>query len=737
MEHQTAPLKLSSRNLLAAAVGIALTSLGSQAMAEAQGKAVQLDSVTVDGKRDKPYKVERSASAKYAVPLLDTPQTITVVPQEVIQDQKALSLREVLSNVSGITFNAGEGGGGSGDSINVRGFSANSNMQIDGLRDSAQNNRTDTFNIEQVEVIKGPNSVFGGAGTTGGTINQITKQPLAERFTRIGAGLGTDSYHRLTLDTNQPLEEVGNGSAFRLNLMAHENDVPDRKQIERQRWGLAPSLALGLSEDTRLTLSYFHQTDDNEPDYGVPAFNGKRVAGVSRDAFFGWRNLDKEEISQNALTIKLEHQFNDDLSLQNLTRYNQVHRDTVISASHIDIDKMPVGKYRPAGPQAYGRDVTGKMWINQTNLTANFDTFGLGHTFVGGLELSRETYDRDVYSYGLKFPAGGYDLASPPGYWSGPTDKGTSSKVETRLIDRALYAFDTIALDEMWDLSLGLRYDWVDGDAENRSLAKGAWTTQGYSSSDERLSSRAGLVFKPTDFGRLYVAWGNSFNPSAENLATSGSGLSEATQKLGPEKNETWELGTKWEVLDRRLGLEAAVFQVDKKNARVTMVDGSTALAGDRRVQGIELAATGKLTEQWNLFANFTYLDSETRKDANTPRGLATVGQALANTPPRSFNLWTTYDLPGNVRVGYGARYVSERNLTSSDDGIKLDAYWLHNAMLGYKASENLDLQLNLNNLFDKDYVERVRTTLGAASRSSAIEYGDARSAVLSATLSF
>ena len=737
MDHQTAASKLSQRNILAAAVGLALAGFGAHAGGETRDKALQLDSVTVDGKREKTYKVERSASAKYAVPLLDAPQTITVVPQEVIQDQKALSLREVLSNVSGITFNAGEGGGGSGDSINIRGFSANANMQIDGLRDSAQNNRTDTFNIEQVEVIKGPSSVFGGMGTTGGTVNQITKQPLAETFTRIGAGLGTDSYHRLTLDTNQQLEGVGNGSAFRLNLMAHENDVPERKQIDRQRWGLAPSLALGLGEDTRLTLSYFHQTDDNQPDYGVPILNGKRVAGVSRDAYFGWRNLDKEEIDSDAFTVKLEHQFNDQLSLQSLTRYSEIKRDTVISAAHVNIDKLPLGKYKPAGPQAYGRDVSSKMWINQTSLTADFDTLGFGHTFVGGLELSRETYDRDVYDYGLEFPDAGFDLASPPGYWSGPTTKGLSSLVETRLIDRALYAFDTIALHEMWDLSLGLRYDWVDGDAENRTLTKGAWTTKGYSSSDERLSSRAGLVFKPVDYGRIYVAYGNSFNPSAENLATSGSGLSEATQKLGPEKNRTWELGTKWELLERRLGLDAAIFRVEKTNARVTMTDGSTALAGDRRVQGVELAATGKLTEQWNLFANFTFLDSEVRKDANTPKGLATVGQALANTPPRSFNLWTTYDLPGDFRIGYGTRYVSERNLTSSNDRIKLDEYWLHNAMLGYKASETLDLQLNLNNLFDKDYVERVRTTLGNAARSSAVEYGDARSAVLSATLSF
>ena len=184
----------------------------------------------------------------------------------------------MLSNVSGITFNAGEGGGGSGDSINIRGFSANSNIQVDGLRDSAQTTRSDTFNIEQVEVIKGPNSVFGGAGTTGGSINVISKTPKDQAFTRLGGSIGTDSYYRMTLDSNQPLEGVGHDSALRINLMGHQNNVAGRDEIDRERYGIAPSLRLGLSEDTRLTLSVFHQKDDNLPDYGVPALDGKKLA---------------------------------------------------------------------------------------------------------------------------------------------------------------------------------------------------------------------------------------------------------------------------------------------------------------------------------------------------------------------------------------------------------------------------------------------------------------------------
>lgn len=729
-------IKASTRQpqrLLATAVGLAVASLAAPVLAEEQG-ALQLDNVTVQGEQDSGYKAESVSSPKYTAPLLDTPQTISVVPQQVIQEQQALSLRQVLSNVSGITFNAGEGGGGSGDSINIRGFSANANMQIDGLRDSSQTNRTDTFNIESVEVIKGPNSVFGGSGTTGGSINQVSKEPRQREFTQIGASLGTDNYKRMTLDTNQTLDGVGTDSAFRLNLMAHENDVPGRDEIDRERWGIAPSLALGLSDATRLTLSYFHQTDDNLPDYGVPARDGKKLAGVDREAYFGWKNLDKDEVQSDAFTVKLEHEFNDSLSLQNLTRYSRIDRDAVVSASHVNTTGVSAGNYKPAGPQAYGRDVTTDMWINQTNLTAYFDTLGLGHTLVTGAEISREDYERITYNHGLAtalYPADGYALANPPGYWSGPVDKTRSADTSTVLDTKALYVFDTIALDPKWDLSLGLRYDWIDGEYQNTALPAG--TVTDLETSDEKLSGRAGLVFKPADNGRIYVAYGTSFNPSAEFLATSGTGVNAENADLSPEKNETWELGTKWELLGGRLQLDGALFRVEKTDAREELADGSYVLAGEQRVQGVELGVTGKVTEQWNVYANYTFLDSETLKSLSDP---SREGQALGNTPPRSFNLWTTYELPAGWTLGYGARYVSERNVTSTDTA-KLDAYWLHNAMVGYQVSKNLDLQLNVNNLFDEDYVERVRQNPGTDARSSAIEFGDARAAILSANYSF
>ena len=727
---------LPQRHLLASTISVAIASSSGFAIAAEGQKALQLDSIKIEAAR-KDSRTEHSASSKYVAPLLDTPQTITVVSPKVIQEQQALSLRQVLSNVSGITFNAGEGGGGSGDSINIRGFSANSNIQIDGLRDSAQTSRTDTFNVEQVEVIKGPNSVFGGAGTTGGSINIISKQPQDQAFTRLGGSIGTDNYYRLTLDTNQPLEGVGDNSAVRLNLMGHQNDVAGREEIDRERWGIAPSLRLGFNESTSLTLSAFHQVDDNLPDYGVPALDGKRLSGVDRDAYFGWKNLDKEKLEQSAFTANFEHDFNDNLRLQNLTRYSRTDRDTIVSASHVNTGGVPAGRYRPAGPQAYGRDAITEMWINQTNLISNFQLAGMRHDLVTGVEISRETLDLKTYNHGLGtslYPGNGYDLGNPPGHWSGPVNKTTSGYTETKLTDKALYLFDSIALHEQWDLNLGLRYDKIEGRANGYTGTH--VQTSSLSSTDEKLSARTGLVYKPTENGRFYIAWGNSFNPSAENLASNGGGLSAATENLAPEKNETWELGTKWELLDKRVELDAALFRVEKTNARETMSDGSTQLAGKQRVQGFELGVTGRVTELWDVFANYTFLDSETLDAANTPAGNDRKGQALGNTPPHSFNLWTTYELPAGWSVGYGARYASKRNVTSSTTA-KLDAFWVHNAMVGYQVNDDLELQLNVNNLFNKDYVERVRQQNGNAARSSAIEYGDARSAIASATYSF
>ncbi|MDN6298405.1 MAG: TonB-dependent siderophore receptor [Halomonas sp.] len=718
----------------ATAAGFAVASASVPAMAQTT-ETTELDSLTVVGEQNTGYKTDTSASDKFVKPLLDTPQTVTTVPEKVIEEQQALSLRQVLSNVSGITFDAGEGGGGSGDKINIRGFSANANMKVDGLRDSSQNNRTDMFNVERVEVVKGPSSVFGGAGTSGGVVNMISKTPQQRDFVEASTSVGTDNYHRATLDANQTLDGLGTNSAFRLNLMAHENDKPGRDKIEQERFGIAPSLTVGLTDATRATLSYEHQQDDNLLDYGLPAKDGEILSGVDHEAYYGWSNLDGEDIKSDIATLTLEHDFTAETRLENKTRYTHLDRDTTVTAPHFKANNPAPGRYTPNGPQAYRRDVTTEMWINQTHFSTAFETGSLKHDLLVGAEFSREKYDRLTSNYGIgtdahPYPDNGYDISNPPGRWNGDTTYTSSGRRagphEAKMDNQAIYAFDTISFNPQWDLSFGLRHDWISGETID---GNGERTV----TSDSEFSGRAGVVYKPATNGRVYLAYGTSFSPSAENLAVSGSlGRGDGVEDMSPEKSKTWELGTKWELMDGRLGLNGALFRVDKDNVRESDINGDLRLAGEQRVQGVEMGVTGELTDVWDVYANYTYLDSETLESVATAQtnGRDPEGHALGNTPEHSFSMWTTYDLSQKLQVGYGAQYVGERHV-ASDVAAKIDDYWVHNAMMAYRFNDQLSARLNVDNLFDKEYAATVRGRPGSANAVSAIEPGDGRSGVL------
>ena len=270
-------------------------------------------------------RLEQGLGTRYTAPLLETPQTITLVPREIMDQQNLLTMREVLSTLPGITFTAGEGGGGYGDGVNLRGYTASNDISTDGVRDSAQYSRTDPFNLEQLELVSGANSVYTGAGSVGGSINLVTKTPRGTEDTVLDIAGGSDSYGRLTLDSEL---EVGDVADVRLNLMTHENDVAGRDVESFKRWGIAPSVAFGSDSDTRFTLSYLHQEDDNVPQYGVPyalgAFNDGPLPGVPTSAYYGYANLDTQEIGVDALTAIMTHDFTGNFSLRNLTRWQQI-----------------------------------------------------------------------------------------------------------------------------------------------------------------------------------------------------------------------------------------------------------------------------------------------------------------------------------------------------------------------------------------------------------------------------
>lgn len=721
------------------------------------------------------YKRDVPSSPKYTEPLLDTPQTITIVPRELIEDQKLLTLRDILSTVPGITFGAGEGGGGYGDSITLRGFTGSSDITSDGVRDSAQYSRTDPFNMEQVEVVNGASSVYSGAGSVGGSINLVTKQAREGDSALMSAAVGTDSYLRFTSDVN---EQFTDSTALRVNVMAHQNDVAGRDYEKFERWGIAPSLALGLGTDTTVTLNLLHQSDDNVPQYGVPYYNGGPLPGVDSSNYYGYHNIDKQEVETDSFTAIISHRFSDALSVRNLSRIQEVDQLSIVDAAQgtwclpngttpttancnvTGIGAIPNGSYLPSGPRGYGRDTTNRIIYNQTDFTSTFVTGYLEHTLVTGFSFSHETYTiattsdfRNADGTNPFIAPAHYeymDLFNPDSTYRGPINRTLTGKTDGELDNAAIYAFDTVRFNDRWSLNLGARFEQNDGSTTVYTVQQ-APTTAGApppntpaigsitgasapaKNSDDLFSYRAGVNFKPVEEGTVYFSYGNSKTPSkasvngactAAQTVTGGVGSGNANCNVDPETAVSYELGVKWDFFDHRLALTAAVFRNDRKNYRVndpdpTNLSGEQALDGRARVDGLALGAGGSITDNWAISANYSYLDSEVLQgvsDFSAAGGADyTKGDPLLQVPKHAFSVWTTYRILEGVQVGYGASYQGEMFLTQHSSGnlngplVKSDDYLTHRLMASYTFNEKVDVQLNVNNLFDKEYYTRIR----------------------------
>ncbi len=631
------------------------------------------------------------SSPKYTEPLLDTPQTITVISKEVIEEQGATTLRDVLRNVPGLTITAGEGGNPAGDNLTLRGFSARNDIFVDGVRDISPQAR-DPFNLEQVDVVKGPGSAYTGRGSTGGSINLINKTPGLRRTFSGTLDFGTDATRRATADINLP---IGDTVGFRLNMLAHHSGVAGRDVVEFDRWGVAPSLTFGLGKPTRFTISYYKLKQDNISDYGipwVPATNNAlvefrdRPAPVPRNTFYGLRDRDFEKLDADLVTLKFERDFNDALSLRNQFRYSNSTRDSIATPP----------RFANNNSTAINRELRSWMteddvWDNQTDFIARFSTAGIEHALVTGMDIARESNVRHTRTAGNMLTT----LFNP-----NPDDVFTGAITVSPIVgdvtanSQALYMFDTAKLGSKWELNGGLRWDRFDADGITTTGAP-------VSRVDQMTSVRAGVVFKPLPQGAVYGSYGTSLNPSLEGLS-----YNTANTVIDPEKTYTLEAGSKWDFFSGRVLLSGAIFRVEKLNARTPGVlpgDPPQVLEGKQRVDGAELSVEGNLTKAWRVLAGYTFLDSVT-VDSNTP---AEIGKELVNTPRNSFNLWTTYSFPWRLDVGGGARFV-DRRFGNTINTRFVDAYWTFDVMASYPISEHIDLKLNIYNLADKFYFDRI-----------------------------
>jgi catecholate siderophore receptor len=631
------------------------------------------------------------SSTKYTEPLLNTPQTINVIPKAVMEEQGATTLRDVLKNVPGLTIAAGEGGNPAGDNLTLRGFSARNDIFVDGVRDLSPQSR-DPFNLEQVEVVKGPGSVYTGRGSAGGAINLLNKTPGLRRTFSGTLDFGTDRTRRATADLNLPF---GDSVAFRMNLLGHHSGVAGRDVVKFDRWGLAPSLTFGLGKPTRATISYYKLKQNNVSDYGipwVPATNNAlvefrdRPAPVPRDTFYGLRNRDFEKLDSDLVTLKFEHDFNDGLSLRNQLRFSNSARDSIATPP----------RFANNNSTAINRELRSwqtedKVWDNQTDFIAHFSTGEIEHALVTGLDVTRENNTRQTRTAPNMLTT----LLDP-----NPDDVYTGAITVSPIVgdvtanSQALYLFDTAKLGKKWELNGGLRWDRFDVDGITI-------TGVPVSRIDRMLSVRAGAVFKPLPQGAIYGSYGTSLNPSLEGLS-----YNTANTVIDPEKTYTLEAGSKWDFFSGRMLLSGAVFRVEKLNARTPGVlpgDPPQVLEGKQRVEGAEISLEGNITSAWQVLAGYTLLDSTT-VESNVP---AEIGKELVNTPRNSFNVWSTYRLPSGFHFGGGARFV-DRRFGNTINTRFVDAYWTFDLMASYPISKHVDLKLNLYNLTDKFYFDRI-----------------------------
>ena len=669
--------------------------------AAAGADVVTLEKMEVVSKQE-PYRVTRSKIATKTDTLLrNIPQSVSVVTEEQIRDQSMQSMADVVRYVPGVQMAQGEG---HRDAPILRGNTSTADFFVDGMRDDTQYYR-DLYNSERVEILKGPSGMIFGRGGAGGLINRVTKQANWLDRNEVGLSYGSWDKRRITTDLNQGVNE---NVAVRLTAM-FEDANSFRDHGELQRWAINPTATFRLSDATSIEVGYEHFEDDRIVDRGVPSFNGKPLK-LNEKTFIGNPDLSESTAEVDALTARISHEFANGSTLTNQTRYAEYEKF---------YGNVFPGAYKSATKRidiaAYTSATDRKNLINQTDYVFNVDTFGIGHTFLTGMELSRQVTDNYRQSGVFANPNPSVGLNDtiyrlPISFANnGKADANNSSVAKTA----ALYVQDQIELNSQWEAIVGVRYDNFKIDLDNKN------TNSELSSSDDLFSPRAGLIYKPLDNLSFYTSYTISHVPRAGEQLSS---LSLSNRSLEPEKFINKEIGVKWDVTER-MAATAALYRLDRTNAVVAhpTLSGVSVLA-DQRVKGVELGLSGNLTDAWQVTGGYAYQESEIL-------GGKEKGNTLGQVPRNSLSLWNRYDFNQQWGVGLGAVYQSNVYATSSN-AVTLPSFTRVDAAVYYTVNSDLRLQLNAENLFDEGYY-------ASAHSDNNIMPGSPRALGVSANLSF
>ncbi|MXP63481.1 TonB-dependent siderophore receptor [Roseomonas sp. M0104] len=635
----------------------------------------------------------------------DTPQTINVIPREVLEQQNVTTLEEALRNVPGITMSIGEGNGGvAGDQFRIRGFAAQNDIYVDGLRDFGAYTR-DAFTYEDVAVLKGPSGYALGAGSVGGGVAVNTRLPhLGNSYSGVATG-GMGPYARGTLDLNR---QIGETTAIRLNLMGQSSEKVGREDVDSRRWGIAPSIAFGLGTDTTLSLHYQHYEYDNATDAGVPVATlpGRTIGRplteyrLPRGTWYGFSS-DRDEVTVDQVTARLSHTASDWLTLQNDTRLSFVDRDFAYSIA--SCNAACLGNYLAGRPATVALSGAGNPYHQETwaiqnvaTATARFTTGPLRHELVAGVDISYEDFDRTGYGIVGDRPAtsifgGNRDLA---------LERGTASySRQAGITTYAGFLNERLWLTPEISLIGGLRVSRYEVDYD--AITYGSGATQDIKTDATVVDPRASLVWQPAPNQTYYFTYSTSSTPPGYLFTTFPASASNYQQGFDPERNTLYEVGAKVSLLDNRLGLYGALYRIDKSNATQAGVDGELVQTSDeQRNQGIEIGITGQITPAWTINANYTAMDSETLSSTNA----AAVGKRVQYVPENAASLWSTYEFnkgqAWNLLVGGGITWRDQVYLNNTNTN-EAPANLAFDAVVSHRINDHLRLQVNGYNLGD------------------------------------
>ena len=780
------------------------------------------DDIFVNGLRDK-----QPPLPKQVAPLIDTPRSIVVVPKEIIEQTGSASLADALRTVPGITFGAAEGGNPIGDRPFIRGFDSQGSTYVDGVRDFSAQSR-EVFAVDSIQVVRGSDSSLGGRGSAGGSINIISKLPVERDFVNLTASYGSADYKRATIDANYNL---GHNIAFRINGMWHDQDVAGRDAIWQRRWGIAPSLTIGLGTDTRLTASYYHMESHELPDSGIPFLYtignaplgntytepalgkittaGGRTGYVDRSTFYGLKNRDFRDAKTQQATIRAEHDFGS-VTLRNTSRFT--HNDQAYIFLLPDDSQGNVfgtaATNPTTGPAGARGDVLtgGYVWtrsntrygyadsiVNQTDLYGEFTTGSVKHNFSIGAEFSWEKARRGAFVLAngstlsprcnaasiARFYCADLFNPNPNANWVNYTSD--TSTVTTPIVrnqpitetqndanSQTVYGFDSITLAEPLILNVGARFDRFQSRIRP-GQAVGATSVLQFERTDNIFNYQVGLVFKPTKNTSLYGSYATSATPPNSLLGegqeanglptTTAAALALSAESLKVEKTRSFEAGAKADLFDGKLHLNAAIFQTDTDNARVTSSAGVVEFIGKRRIRGVELGINGQILPGWTVFGGYSHLDpvitdggftvltapaitqtvggvTTTIQAAKTVNVVSVnTGKQAPQTARDSATLWTNVDIFKGLQIGGGAFYTSRvfggygdnRAAVQTNAGVvsvtpatkllsrTVPGYVRFDARAAYRITPRIELAVNVQNLTNKTYFTQVYTSHYAA----------------------